>query len=61
MNGPQIEIEATCEVHPGLGRLAIRREGDRIVLDARAEHCCVITMGDQAATLLFDVLGEWLV
>jgi hypothetical protein len=47
-------------VHPGSGRLVIRRQGDRIVLDGRADHCCVITLGDPAATLLFDVLGEWL-
>ncbi len=34
---PQVEIEATCEMHHGSGRLVIRREGDRIVLDARAD------------------------
>jgi hypothetical protein len=39
----QVEIEATCEVHHGSGRLVIRRE-DRMVLDARADHYCVITV-----------------
>jgi hypothetical protein len=60
VSDPRVEIEATCEVHQGSGRLVIRRDGDRIVLDARADHCCVITLEDGAVTLLFDVLGEWL-
>ncbi len=57
---PQVEIEATCEMHHGSGRLVIRREGERIVLDARADHCCVITLENPAVTVLFDALGEWM-
>jgi hypothetical protein len=57
---PWVEIEAVCEVHGGSGRLVIRRDGDRIVLDAHADECCVITVQGAAVTLLFDVLGEWL-
>lgn len=60
VSDPQFEIEAVCEMHRGSGRLVVRREGDRIVLDARADHCCVISMEDAAVTRLFDVLGEWL-
>lgn len=60
MSDPQVEIPAVCEVHGGSGRLVIRREGDRIVLDARADHCCVLALEDTAVTLLFDVLGELL-
>ena len=60
MSEPRVEIPAACEVHGGTGSLMIRREGDRIVLDGRADHCCVITMNGAAVTLLFDVLGEWL-
>ncbi len=60
MSDPQNEIEAVCEIHRGSGRLVVRREGDRIVLDSRADHCCVISMEDAAVTRLFDVLGEWL-
>jgi len=56
----QVEIEAVCEVHRGSGRLVVRREGDRVVLDARADECCVIAMEGAAVTVLFDVLGEWL-
>ncbi|MGH3708963.1 MAG: hypothetical protein ACRDRQ_12900 [Pseudonocardiaceae bacterium] len=47
-------------MHGGSGRLVIRRDGDRIVLDGRADDCCVITVKSTAATLLFDVLREWL-
>lgn len=57
----QVEIEAVCEVHhDGSGRLVMRREGDRVVLDARADECCVITLEGTAMTLLFDILGKWL-
>ena len=59
VSDPQVEIEAVCELHQGSGRLVMRREGDRVVLDARADHCCVITVKDAAMTLLFDVLGKW--
>jgi hypothetical protein len=55
-----VEIEAVCEVHQGSGRLVVRREGERIVLDARADHCCVLVLESAAVTLLFDVFGEWL-
>jgi hypothetical protein len=60
VSDPHIEIEAVCEVHDGSGRLVIRREGDRIVLDGRADHCCVITLDAAAVIRVFDVLGEWL-
>jgi hypothetical protein len=30
------------------------------VLDAHADHCCVIALESAAVTLLFDVFGEWL-
>jgi hypothetical protein len=57
---PQSEIPATCEIHGGSGRLVVRGEGDRIVLDAYADHCCVITLENPAVTRLFGALGEWL-
>lgn len=61
VSDPRVEIDAVCEVHQSSGRLVIRREGQRIVLDARADHCCVITLENPAAIRLFDALGEWLV
>lgn len=57
----RVEIEAVCEVHgDGSGRLVVRREGGRLVLDGRADHCCLFSLDPAAVTLLFDVLGEWL-
>lgn len=60
MNCPRVEIEAVWEVHHGSGRLVVRREGERIVLDAHADHCCVLVLDRAAVTLLFDMLGQWL-
>lgn len=60
MSDPRVEIETLCEVHQGSGRLVVRREGERIVLDARADQCCVLVLDNAAMTLLFDVFGEWL-
>ncbi|MGH3695678.1 MAG: hypothetical protein ACRDRX_17095 [Pseudonocardiaceae bacterium] len=59
MSDPQVDIEAVCELHQGSSRLLMRREGDRIVLRGHADGCCVISLGDPAAALLF-VLGELL-
>jgi hypothetical protein len=36
----------------------LRREGDQVVLDGHADHCCVLTLGNSAVTRLFDVLGS---
>lgn len=58
MSDPQIEITAVCDVHQGSGRLIVRRKDDRVVLDGHADDCCVISLSDPAAALLFDVLGE---
>ena len=56
-----VEIPAaTCDIHRGSGRLVIRGEGGRLVLDGRADHCCVFSLDPAAVTLLFDVLGELL-
>jgi hypothetical protein len=60
VNCPRVEIEAVCEVHQGSGRLVVRRDGKRIVLDAHADHCCVLVLDSAAVTLLFDMLGQWL-
>lgn len=60
MNCPRVEIEAVCEVHHGSGRLVVRSDGKRFVLDAHADHCRVLVLDSPAGTLLFDVLGQWL-
>jgi hypothetical protein len=59
VSDPQMETETLCEAHRGSGPLAVRREGERIMPDAHAEECCMITLEDAAATRLFTVLGEW--
>lgn len=58
MSDPQVEIEAVCEAHQSSSRLVIRRESTRIVLDGHDDDCCLIPLGDPAAALLFDLLGE---
>ena len=58
MNCPRVEIEAVCQVHHGSGRLVVRREGKRIVLDAHADHCRVLVLDSAAVTLLLDMLGQ---
>lgn len=45
MSNPRVEIEAHWQVHQGSGRVVVRDEGERIVLDARADHCCVLVLG----------------
>ncbi len=60
MTHPRVEITAVCEVHQNARHLVVRREGDRLVLDANADECCVIAPDDAAAALLIDVLGECL-
>lgn len=57
---PEVELTVACEVHYGTGRLVVRREPGRIVLDADGGRCCVLAIGDAAAVALFEVLGEWL-
>lgn len=39
MSDPQVKIEAVCAVHFDAGRLVVRSEGERIVLNAHADDC----------------------
>jgi hypothetical protein len=59
MSDPLVKTEAVCLVHRGSGHLVVWREGNRIVLDAHADECCLIALTDAAVTRLFDVFGEW--
>jgi hypothetical protein len=55
-------IPVTCRTHGATGFCNLRLtkvDGD-IVLDPHAAGSCVITFDEDAATALFDVLGEWL-
>lgn len=58
MSVPRVEIPAVCEIHGGPRRVVVRREGDRLVLDAHADACCVLTLPGAALVQLFDALGE---
>lgn len=58
VSGSRVEIPAACEIHLGSGRLMVRREGARVVLDGRADHCCVLTLERAAATVLVDAVAE---
>lgn len=59
MSGPRVEIPAACEIHGGgSGRLVVRREGERLVLDGRADRCCVLTLERAAAAVLADAVVE---
>ncbi|MGB6163189.1 MAG: hypothetical protein WBF75_11585 [Pseudonocardiaceae bacterium] len=55
----QVVIPATCSAHPeGVIDLVVRGLGERrIELESHAPGGCALTVD---ATLLFDVLGEWL-
>lgn len=57
---PRVEISALCEVHGVSGLLTTQREGGRIMLAARADRCCAITLPGGPVIWLLDVLGEWL-
>lgn len=58
VSDPRVEI--VCEVHHGAGHLVVRREGERIVLDAHADDCCVLVLDSAAVTVSCDVLGQCL-
>lgn len=58
VSGPRVEIPAACEIHGGPGRLVVRREGERLVLDGCADHCCVLTLERSAVATLVDAVAE---
>ncbi|MBV9013209.1 MAG: hypothetical protein JO272_14375 [Pseudonocardiales bacterium] len=60
MSEPRIEVPATCEIHGGTGRLVVRRDGDRLMLDGNADHCCMFSLDYAAVVALFDVVAVWL-
>lgn len=60
MSAPPMQIEAVCQIHQSSGQLVVRCEGERIVLDAHADHCCMITLENTAVTVLFNTLAQWL-
>jgi len=56
VSGPWVEIPTECEIRSG--RLVVRREGERLELDGRADHCCLLTLERAAAAVLVDAVAE---
>ncbi|MDQ3762544.1 MAG: hypothetical protein M3460_12980 [Actinomycetota bacterium] len=56
-------IQATCQLHGGCRgytNLLVIKQDDTIVLDPHATGTCVISLGQEGATVLRDALTEWL-
>jgi hypothetical protein len=56
-------IMCSCSVHGGArgfcNLVASKRDGE-IELDPHVDGCCLLTLGEDAATALRDALTEWL-
>ncbi|MGH4002545.1 MAG: hypothetical protein ACRDSO_00315 [Pseudonocardiaceae bacterium] len=59
MSGPRVEIPAVCEKHGGFGGCP-GSDGERLVLDGCADHCCVLALERAAAAVLVDAVAEGL-
>jgi hypothetical protein len=55
-------IMTTCQAHgtAGFTNLLVTKEGEFIVLNPHVANCCLLRLDEQAASALFDLLGEWL-
>jgi hypothetical protein len=58
-----VVLHASCSVHQGaLGyaNVVVRQRGKLIELDCHVDGSCLLTLDEDAATQLRDVLIEWL-
>jgi hypothetical protein len=56
-------IDASCSVHhgaQGFASVVVRQRGGLIELDCHLDGFCVLTLDEDAATQVRDVLIEWL-
>jgi hypothetical protein len=56
-------IPATCGLHRGpigFANLMVSLQGRSVVLDPHVTGECLITLGEQSAMALRDILTEWL-
>ncbi|MGH3721436.1 MAG: hypothetical protein ACRDRI_21820 [Pseudonocardiaceae bacterium] len=56
-------IGVTCALHKGprgFANLVVERQGEEIIFDPHVTGGCVIIFDEDAARVLFEVLGEWL-
>jgi len=59
----RVVLHASCSVHQGaLGyaNVVVRQRGGLIELDCHVDGSCLLTLDEDAATQLRDVLIEWL-
>jgi len=64
MSNTRRAIPVTCTTHSSgtnFCNLLMTKESDgTIVFDPHVARCCVLKLDEQAATAVFDTLGEWL-
>ena len=56
-------IPATCGLHRGsmgFANLMVSKQGDSVVLDPHVTGECLITLKEESAKALRDILTEWL-
>ena len=56
-------IPVSCALHRGprgFANLVVSTRGGAIVPNSHGADSCVVTLDEVAATVLFDLLGEWL-
>ncbi|HEY3688999.1 MAG TPA: hypothetical protein VGL46_01650 [Pseudonocardiaceae bacterium] len=56
-------LQASCSVHQGalgFANVVVRQRGGLIELDCHLDGSCVLTLDEDGATQLRDVLIEWL-
>lgn len=55
-------IMTTCQAHGAAGftNLLVTKENGIIVLNPHIANCCVLRLDERAATVLLDILQEWL-
>jgi hypothetical protein len=59
----RVVLHASCSVHQcalGFANVVVRQRGGLIELDCHLDGSCVLTLDEDAATQLRDVLIEWL-
>jgi hypothetical protein len=59
----RVVLHASCSVHQGalgFANVVVRQRGGLIELDCHLDGTCVLTLDEDAATQLRDVLIEWL-
>lgn len=56
-------ISITCALHRGprgFANLVVEKQGGEIVFDMHVTGACVMIFDEDAARVLFTLLGEWL-